>query len=339
MTCEGGGKMNEELYHHGIKGQRWGVRRYQYADGSLTSLGQRHRYEREGPPSIKRSVMRLKSNVQEKMRAAGQKLTGNQYTDTYLNKNTTLSRIQTSDKFEKHAFYATYKKDDTDKYYGLFGANLKKRGKAADPSANVKTYQLKLSAVKKLKIPSDENASDITAKLLKEKQFKNDVIVSIKSAKEKMKRPSQQMLFSQAQRALSKNSNSLTSNDKKVIYKALNLSLTNHGLTEETRAQDRFYSELKKKGYSALLDYNDKTYSSYHAKRPMIVFDTSGVALQSITETNANVAATLNKKYSKQLIAREIPEQVLGTISKLGGSKFSDVSAKVNDNIDKYLMR
>ena len=27
------------LYHHGIKGQRWGVRRYQYSDGSLTPAG------------------------------------------------------------------------------------------------------------------------------------------------------------------------------------------------------------------------------------------------------------------------------------------------------------
>ena len=30
-----------ELYHHGVKGQKWGVRRYQNADGSLTSAGKR----------------------------------------------------------------------------------------------------------------------------------------------------------------------------------------------------------------------------------------------------------------------------------------------------------
>jgi len=28
-----------ELYHHGIKGQKWGVRRYQNSDGSLTQEG------------------------------------------------------------------------------------------------------------------------------------------------------------------------------------------------------------------------------------------------------------------------------------------------------------
>lgn len=31
----------DELYHHGIKGQKWGVRRYQNADGSLTGAGKK----------------------------------------------------------------------------------------------------------------------------------------------------------------------------------------------------------------------------------------------------------------------------------------------------------
>lgn len=35
-----------ELYHHGIKGQRWGIRRYQNPDGTLTEAGKK-RYDRD----------------------------------------------------------------------------------------------------------------------------------------------------------------------------------------------------------------------------------------------------------------------------------------------------
>lgn len=38
--------VNGELYHHGIKGQKWGVRRYQNKDGTLTKAGKK-RYENE----------------------------------------------------------------------------------------------------------------------------------------------------------------------------------------------------------------------------------------------------------------------------------------------------
>ena len=35
------------LYHHGIKGQKWGVRRYQNKDGSLTNAGRKRQIKIE----------------------------------------------------------------------------------------------------------------------------------------------------------------------------------------------------------------------------------------------------------------------------------------------------
>lgn len=44
---------SDELYHHGIKGQKWGVRRFQNEDGSLTDAG-RKRYGKEVYKIIKK---------------------------------------------------------------------------------------------------------------------------------------------------------------------------------------------------------------------------------------------------------------------------------------------
>lgn len=32
---------NDYLMHHGVKGQKWGIRRYQNPDGSLTEEGKK----------------------------------------------------------------------------------------------------------------------------------------------------------------------------------------------------------------------------------------------------------------------------------------------------------
>ena len=40
--------INDYIYHHGIKGQRWGVRRYQNADGTLTAAGRKRQSKEDG---------------------------------------------------------------------------------------------------------------------------------------------------------------------------------------------------------------------------------------------------------------------------------------------------
>ena len=46
---------SNELYHHGIKGQKWGVRRYQNPDGSLTPAG-RKRLQKEASNYYKKEA-------------------------------------------------------------------------------------------------------------------------------------------------------------------------------------------------------------------------------------------------------------------------------------------
>lgn len=60
---------NAELYHHGIKGQKWGVRRFQNEDGSLTSNGRQH-YKKNTEVKSNMHERRRKYRKQAKIAAA-----------------------------------------------------------------------------------------------------------------------------------------------------------------------------------------------------------------------------------------------------------------------------
>lgn len=64
----------DELYHHGIKGMKWGIRRFQRKDGSLTSAGKKRYLD---DPSVKSSKAKMESD------RAKQRLANAEYNKAY----------------------------------------------------------------------------------------------------------------------------------------------------------------------------------------------------------------------------------------------------------------
>lgn len=91
---------NNELYHFGIKGQRWGVRRYQNDDGSYTSAGKK-RYGRLTKDQQKKVEL-----VRDKLEAERQKLPDfNALENNFFEKNPYASEEQ-MEKFYNSKEYA-----------------------------------------------------------------------------------------------------------------------------------------------------------------------------------------------------------------------------------------
>ena len=93
---------SEELYHWGIKGQKWGVRRYQNPDGTLTAAG-RKRYGAEGETGEEKPAYAPKAP----------KKSAGDYTDEELRAQ--INRMQMEKQYRDLAGQTNVREDDPNK--------------------------------------------------------------------------------------------------------------------------------------------------------------------------------------------------------------------------------
>lgn len=350
-----------ELYHHGIKGQKWGVRRFQNKDGSLTPAGKK-RYDE---PNVGRKTSESKTKETKKYKIPDNKsLHRLKLEDKYMKNGMTreeaeqaaAKRIRT-EKFVAAAAgvtvasavaYAKYKGYTSDKiikensdFQRIMrldpNAELRKdsrlyvtidkkdkvlyKGMFADHSVKLKTdnekiYDITVRNRKEIRIASEKRARDTFVNLFKnDENFKSEFIERLKKDGYNISKGRLDDVFNKTL----KNSNSLSDRELKgKVYDLFNVMLAEPGERTERNA-NRFYDALRKQGVHAIKDINDSKINNYHAKLPVILFDTDYDYVKKRVMEDSEIQENINKyvNYSANSMNKVIGASLVGMYASI----------------------
>lgn len=258
--------MNNTLYHHGIKGMRWGVRRYQNTDGSLTPAGKK----RYSPQELGRSPVPKGVSV-------------NSDGSITVSKGTSIQRL-TSDKSRplKDLTYASMLEYDNAKYVKYIG------GKGIFGGGRDKIVSMK--ATEDLKAPSVDEASKIMVDML--------------NTNPKFRSSFTNMLGNTvSDKELKRMNENPTGIDAKAWYDELNVSMTFSPDFDKSAPyiQKTFSEALQKNGYNMLRDEND--FQNKVSKAPVIILNPQKtlrvVSVSDITDELRSTSKEILADYKK----------------------------------------
>lgn len=146
---------DDELYHYGIKGQKWGVRRYQNKDGSLTPAGKKRRSSSD----------EVRNMSTDELRQKVRRLNNEQrYID--LTKSSSSSVSKTADGIER----ASRIGGDANKIYKSMNGENNPYSKVANQGIDAMSRTARLTK----KIDSNIRSKNDTAKALKKLETMSD---------------------------------------------------------------------------------------------------------------------------------------------------------------------
>lgn len=376
ITSNGSFVSTKELYHWGIKGMKWGVRRYQNEDGSLKAAGKKRysdggsissnkksntdnnsksprkgliqkrkeklieRYTQKGyGPKAAETMAKQRMRTEAVVAAVGavaltavaikvSRRIGQDYCDQTFKSGKVIQNIGANKdaNFKDAPFFAAVNRSDK-KTYGMLYGN-EKRGMAKEYAAKKGLeyqgiYNNKIKLTGDVKRASVSNARKIFyEKMENDPEFKKDVLNTLKKT-------------NYVDAAVYEYGR--TGKRSKKLYDKFNQALATPQF-QEAGIHKKYYDEMKKHGYNAILDINDTRYSGYKnvSKSPTIFFGDDKwekISSKKLSDSEIDENAM---KFTKEYIAKNAAKRLGVYAGIIGGVKAASDQAAVKQYLDKH---